>query len=610
MKNKINVSINLDEISDDLNQSIDFLTRKKVKYAEIRTINGKNIVDFDLAEVKNIARLLFKKGLKISAIASPLFKWYLDPTGSKVQHDNFSFDPSLDEKQKKDYILKTIKIAEIFETKNVRVFSNLRQDGVDTKEIFKDRMFEYMLEQFLEFGLNPLLENEPVCLISKAKDYLEVLQKYESKGLKAWWDIANSYDVGDVVNGDLIQSLKPYIEYLHVKDKVSASGKDYIPLGSGFINYKQIFSDLVPTLDKSIFVSIETHVHSNKIEATKTSLEYLNNLFHKQRISYAIVGAGRISKNHSQAIKQNNNSELRGVFDIDIKKAKFFAVENDVRVYKNLDSLLSDPKIRVINICTPHNTHLEIAQKAISEGKIVLSEKPFALNSKDLNKYLKNKKAVENTYVVFQNLFNRPVQKLLDSFKKGKFGKLQFISVNIKWSRDDNYFNNWHGKIALSGGSLFNQAIHSIQLVHLLLGDRIEKTSYIKRTFRTNSEVEDAGVAILKSKDGTLGYLELCLVNKGENLESSIYLTGEKGSMKISGRSLNNLVYEYFEGQKTGQNVAPDNLESIYGSGHVSVIKTLSNKLLGKKNKDKKYLTKAKDVLPVIKLIEKIYGNS
>ena len=609
MKNKINISINLDEISDDLNQSIDFLTRNKVKFAEIRTINGKNIVDFDLADVKNIAKLLFKKGLKISAIASPLFKWYLDPMGGKVQHDNFSFNPLLDKKQKRNYILKSIKIAEIFETKNVRVFSNLRQDRVSIKDVFKDEIFEYMLQKFSESGLNPLLENEPVCLVSKAEDYLVVLQKYKDKGLKAWWDISNSYDVGDTVDEDLIRSLEPYIRYLHVKDKLSASEKNYVSLGSGFINYKRIFSDLMPVLNKGVFTSIETHVHSNKIETTKTSLEYLNSLLHNQRISYAIVGAGRISKNHSQAIKQNNNSELRGVFDIDLKKAKYFALENDVKVYRSLDSLLLDPKIRVVNICTPHNRHLGIAKKAISKGKIVLSEKPFALNSKDLNKYLKNEKAADNTYVVFQNLFNKPVQKLLGNFKRGKFGKLQFLAVNIRWSRDDNYFSDWHGKVALSGGSLFNQAIHSIQLINLLLGDKIEKTLYIKRTFRTNSEVEDTGIAILKSKDKTLGYIELCLINKGGNLESSIYLAGEKGSMKIGGRSFNNLLYEYFKGQKASQDVSSDNLGSIYGSGHISVIKTLSNKLLGKKDKDERYLTKAKDVLPVIKLIEKLYGN-
>lgn len=610
MKNKINISINLDEISNNLNEAIAFLKVNKVKFTEIRTVDGKNIVDYDLPEIERIARIMFRNGLKISAIASPLFKWYLDPKGGRVRHDNFSFNPVLSEKQKKEYILKIIKIAKILRTKYVRVFSNLKQKGLQVQDLYKDSTFEFMLQEFSNAGLVPLLENEPVCLVSGSKDYLRVLQKYNNKGLMAWWDIANTYDAGDFVDESFITCLKPYIKYLHLKDKTSADGQKYVSLGTGFINYKRILTDLVSITGANTFASIETHVHSDKIQATRKSLIYLRSLLRKPRVSYALVGAGRVTKNYSRAFKENINSELRGVFDIDIPKAKTFASQNDIRVYKTLNELLSDPSIKVVSICTPHNTHIEIAKKAINNGKIVLSEKPFALNSKKLRVYLKDKEAAQKTYVVFQNLFNEPVQKLLKNIKKDKFGKLEYIAANIRWCRDDDYFKDWHGKVDLSGGSLFNQAIHSIQLILMLADSQIKRASYKQEKLRKGSEVEDLGFANFEFKNGISGYLELCLVNKGGNLESSLYVVGNKGSMKIDGRSLSNLVYEYFDGGRINSGVKPGSIEDIYGNGHTFLIGTLSNKLLRIDDRNNKYLIRAQDLLPTIQFIERLYGNS
>ena len=149
MKNKINISINLDEISDDLKQSVKFLVENKVNFAEVRMINHKNIVNYDLQDSERIAKYLAKNGLKVSAIASPLFKWYLNPRGNKILHDNFSFEASLSTRQKKDYILKAIKIANIFKTKNIRVFSNLRQDGIKILDLFEDKVFKADSEIFV-----------------------------------------------------------------------------------------------------------------------------------------------------------------------------------------------------------------------------------------------------------------------------------------------------------------------------------------------------------------------------------------------------------------------------------------------------------------------------
>jgi len=605
MKNKINISINLDEISDDLKQSVKFLVENKVNFAEVRMINHKNIVNYDLQDSERIAKYLAKNGLKVSAIASPLFKWYLNPRGNKILHDNFSFEASLSTRQKKDYILKAIKIANIFKTKNIRVFSNLRQDGIKILDLFEDKVFDFMLNKFAEFGVNPLLENELVCLISNANDYINTLKKFESIGLRAWWDIANSYESGDLVNEELINKLKTYIKYIHLKDESLLTEKVYVPLGDGSINYKRILTDLTNILTEDTFTSIETHVKKNRCIATRKSLKYLRNLLSEKRIPYALVGAGKISRNHALAFKQNLNSELRGVFDINGKKAKLFARENDIKVYKSLKELISDPNIKVVNICTPHDTHINIAKKVISANKIVLSEKPFAINSRKLSNYLKNREASKNTYVVFQNLFNKPVQELLSINREGKIGKIQFFAANIRWGRSDSYFNDWHGKLKASGGSLFNQAIHTLEIINEIAGKSIKKVSYVKKIYRKNSEVEDVGIASFKLSNGGVGYLELCLINKGGNLESSFYVTGNKGSIKIDGLSLNNLIFEHCENIK--KNNKKEEFKEIYGNGHTILIKTLSNKLLGEKDKNVKYLVKAKEILPTILLIEKLY---
>jgi len=609
MKNKIYISINLDEISNQLETAIKFVIKNKIRFVEIRTINKENILNYDLKKIQEIANKLQRAKLEVSAIASPLFKWYLKPEKTQIEFDNYGFSPYLNVNQKKGYIKKIILIAKIFKTKNVRVFSNLKQKSVKLTDFYNDPVFSYMLTMFSNADIVPLLENEPVCIVSETKDYLEVLKKYYNKGLRAWWDIANTYDLTNFVGPDVINQIAPYVGYLHIKDKALSLEKKYVPVGNGFINYKRIFSDLFPQIKNNVFMSIETHVKTNKKRATQISFDYLRKMYRSKRVGYAVVGAGRISNRHSTAIKYNNNSELRGIFDIDKMKAEIFAKQNDVKSYDSLASLLSDPKIKVINICTPHNTHMAIAREAILKDKIVLSEKPFAVNSENLISYLKNISAAKNTYVVFQNLFNPPIKELLKAIDNNKLGRLRYFSINIRWCRDENYFSDWHGKLLSSGGSLYNQAIHSIQLVDLIFHDQIEKTLYFNKRFTSNSEVEDLGMIIFKSKNGILGNIEMCLINQGGDLECSLYLVGDRGSIKIGGNSFNKLLYRSYFNNSPGSLLNTNKNEGIYGNGHVQLIKTLSDKLLHKKNVNEKYLMTAEKTLPVIKLIEKIYRN-
>lgn len=609
INNFIEISINSDEISNNLSESIQFLKKNKVSYIEIRTINKINVFNLPLKEIKKIADEIEKAGLKVSALASPLFKWYLWPTIKKNNFDSFGFNPCLNTKEKKKYILKAVKIAKILKTNNVRVFSNLKQEKVSLNEVCNDNCFVYMLSVFKKAGITPLLENETACVISKIKDYLEVLKRFELMGLMAWWDIANSHDSDQFIETNTIHKIIPYLKYIHLKDKCFSQTNIYVPLGQGQINYKRIFSDLIPKLNHFTFSSIETHVKINKKEMTLASLKYLRKIYQKKRIAYAIIGAGNIANKHSKALKMNFNSELRGVYDIIKKKAIVFGKNNDVKVYSSLQSLLSEPAIQVVNICTPHNTHIEIAKKCILFNKVVLSEKPFALSSTSLDNYIQNPKARRNTYVIFQNLFNAPVEELFSAIKDKRLGKPQFFAVNIRWCRDRTYFKDWHGKLMFSGGSLYNQAIHSLQIIDQIFRKEIDKVLYFKKTYAQNSEVEDLGIINFYSKKGLLGYLEMCLVNKGGNLESSFFVVGDKGSIKIGGNSLNKLVYKYLPGRSNICNNDEGKTGGVYGDGHNKLICALSDKLLKNKNKNIKRLIMVEEIEPLIKFIEKIYKN-
>ncbi|HQI13348.1 MAG TPA: Gfo/Idh/MocA family oxidoreductase [Candidatus Woesebacteria bacterium] len=610
MKSKnFNISINSDEISDNIDESIKFLIHHKVKFIEIRTINGENILNIPNQKIKKIAQKIKKSGLKVSAIASPLFKWYLYPQTKKGQIDTFAFSPNLNDEQKIRYISKAITVANIFETKLVRVFSNLKQKGVTVENLYEDKIFDLMLTSFSKSGITPLLENEPVCLVSQKIDYLNTLKRYKKNGLMAWWDIANSYDVDGFIDNVYIKQVAPLLKYIHIKDEIKSETKVYVPMGTGIINYKRIFSDLNDVITQKAFISLETHVASEKKEATLASLKYLRRIYTQKRIIYSIIGAGNIAKNHIKALKTNFNSECRGVFDIDLKKAKVFAKEHDIYFYPTLKSLLSESKTRVVNICTPHRTHMGIAKKCLLQNKLVLSEKPFALSTKSLTAFLKNKKAGQNTYIVFQNLFNPPIKKLFSLINNNALGTLQFFSINIRWCRDNNYFKDWHGKLSQSGGSLFNQAIHSLQIIDLIFRNQIKKVSYSKKTFASNSEVEDLGVATFESKKGILGYMEMCLINKGGNIESSLYLVGDKGSIKIGGNSLNKMIYQFYPSLPTTTKDDICVVGQVYGDGHTRLIRALSDKLLNNKNEDINKLITAKQLFPVINLIEKMYGS-
>jgi sugar phosphate isomerase/epimerase len=276
------ISIINDEISTDVATTINFFKANDVKNIEIRTIGKKNIVDLDISEVEEIAALLKKNAMNVSAIASPLFKWSLKNEVNANKMDTFYFNQDIDERAKRAYITKTIQLAKILKTDLIRVFSTLRPKATVRYSILGDPLFNFALDEAQKAGVLLALENEPPCFVHKMDDIKHIFDGTEHPALKLWFDVANFYKVGDKVSREDLECLSGAIRYFHLKD-FDVNG-NYVPLGKGIINYERILEDIKSIFDDAnIYLSLETHVKSPQEASTLEALTALKQILAKRR---------------------------------------------------------------------------------------------------------------------------------------------------------------------------------------------------------------------------------------------------------------------------------------------------------------------------------------
>ncbi len=603
MKNKLKITTINDEISDDLNETIEFLKLHKIKYVEMRTVHKKNLVDYSLDEVEDIHKLLSRNDISVSALASPLFKWYPDGIirESLEKVDTFGFNPHLSLAEKQNYITKAIAVAKILKTQNVRIFSSLKASS--TKYSFtSDPLFEFALKEAQKENVTLLLENEPPCYINRMSDIRLLAKKFASENLKLWFDVSNFYKIGGQVLLSDLKELKNSIGYFHLKD-FDEKG-NYVAIGEGVINYKRIISDIKEIFgDTEIFLSLETHVRSDPKCATEKSLQMLSNLLSEKRIGYGIVGCGQVFAKHGSAVSRNKYSELRAVFDIDKKKAKKVAVRFDCEMKLNLDALLSDSAIDVINIRTPNDTHADLVLKTLESAKYCLCEKPLCLTVAEGKKILRSKFYKNNVVVNFQNRFNPAVQQLLKYLETGQLGKIVLCSIDVRWWRDNEYFKDWHGNPKRVGGMLFNQGAHALDLMLQICGP-VKKITKLTKSLRKHVKVDDIYLALLQFQTGAMGRVEVTTYTKFQNCEASLFVVGEKGSIKLGGPSFNKLEFLSLKNDAINDQAVND-LQMAIEDSHFKLIKTLNTYLLdGKKSK---LLASAEDGVSVTEFIEKLY---
>jgi len=295
-------------------------------------------------------------------------------------------------------------------------------------------------------------------------------------------------------------------------------------------------------------------------------------------IKVALVGCGRIAKRHSDLLGGNkiNNAELVSVCDINENKAADLGQKFGVPYYTNMDEMMRAHEIDLVSVLTESGNHAHHVINLAKYGKDIAVEKPLALKLNDID--LMIKACEENgckLFLIKQNRFNVPVIKLREAVVSGRFGKLILGTVRVRWARNQAYYDQdkWRGTWALDGGVITNQASHHIDMLMWMMGEVVSvfaKTS----TSLVNIEAEDTAVAVLKFKNGALGIIEATTATRPKDLEGSISILGEKGSVVISGFAVNKMETWNFEDTIDGDNQVLDkfsvNPPNVYGFGHLA----------------------------------------
>lgn len=303
-------------------------------------------------------------------------------------------------------------------------------------------------------------------------------------------------------------------------------------------------------------------------------------------MKYALIGCGRIAANHIKAVI-SNNLNLCAVCDVqqDNMKtllAKYYEEQKDIVQYTNYKELIREQHPQLVAIATESGAHAEIALYCIKHGVNVIIEKPIAMSIDDADKIIKT--GIEynvKVCVCHQNRFNSAVQELHKALEKGRFGKLSHASVNIRWNRNEDYYKQalWRGTWAHDGGALMNQCIHGIDLLRWMLGNEItEVYGATRRQQHEYIQAEDIGVAVLKCANGALATIEGTTNVYPKNLEETLYLFGENGTVKLGGTSCNNIdVWDFSNEDKIDieNKVLKEETSNVYGNGHTLLYKDM-----------------------------------
>ena len=304
-------------------------------------------------------------------------------------------------------------------------------------------------------------------------------------------------------------------------------------------------------------------------------------------MKYALIGCGRISPNHLEAAI-NNNLEIVGLCDIipeNIDKLlnKLNIDVNKYKKYTNYKEMLEKEKPELVAIATESGKHAAIALECLDAGVNLIIEKPIALSLEDADKIIE--KANKKGLVVcanHQNRFNKSIQKIRQALEEKKFGKMLYGTAHIRWNRGIDYYTQapWRGTWAQDGGALMNQCIHNIDLLRWMMGDEIDEVcAYTDNLNHDYIQAEDLGMAIVKFKNGSYGIIEGTTDIYPKNLEETLYLFGQKGTVKAGGKSVNIIEEWIFEDEKENpEEVKKNNSEmpkNIYGFGHTPLYKNV-----------------------------------
>ena len=306
----------------------------------------------------------------------------------------------------------------------------------------------------------------------------------------------------------------------------------------------------------------------------------------KQKIRIALVGCGRISKNHFDSIKSHAASmDLIAVCETNPEILAGHISKYKVDGYSDLEEMLKLHKIDIVSICTPSGIHAEQTKLCAKYGVNVITEKPMATKWQDGISMVKAcDDANVSLFVVKQNRHNETLKLLKRAVNEKRFGRINMVHINVFWTRPQEYYDQaeWRGTWDLDGGAFMNQASHYVDLLDWLIGP-IKRVNAMMSTSR-DIEVEDTGVLNVEWENGALGSMSVTMLTYPKNLEGSITILGDKGTVKIAGVAVNDIQqWEFEDTQDYDQNIknASYQTASIYGFGHVKYYKNVIDVLHG-----------------------------
>lgn len=330
-------------------------------------------------------------------------------------------------------------------------------------------------------------------------------------------------------------------------------------------------------------------------------------------VNFGIIGCGRIAQRHAEHISKKG--KLLAVCDVVPEKADQLAAKYNAKAYYSVEDLLkSNESLDVLSVCSPNGLHAQHALQALNAGYHVLCEKPMALSVYDCGEMIKAaERNNKRLFAIKQNRFNPPVVAIKQAMDEGRLGKIFSIQLSCFWNRNaDYYHNSWKGTLKLDGGTLYTQFSHFIDLLYWMVGDvKTVKAFMANYSHQGIIEFEDTGVVALEFYNGAIGTINYTVNSYGKNMEGSLAIFGEKGTVKIGGQYLNELEYQNIEGYKI-ENLPEGNKANNYGTyqGSMSNHDRVYDNLIEVLQNNAAISTSSFEGLKTVEIIDKIYREA
>jgi UDP-N-acetyl-2-amino-2-deoxyglucuronate dehydrogenase len=333
------------------------------------------------------------------------------------------------------------------------------------------------------------------------------------------------------------------------------------------------------------------------------------------KIKFAVFGCGHIGKRHAEMISRNEECELVALIDVKPQDKLGIETYTTASFFSTVEDFLASPiavDVQVVNIATPNGFHAQQALQCLAAHKHIVVEKPMALSKADAEQVIfKSLQVNKQIFAVMQNRYSPPSEWLKHLLNDGKLGNIYMVQINCYWNRDDRYYkaDNWHGKKDLDGGTLFTQFSHFIDLMYWYFGDiKNIQSKFADFNHAALTDFEDSGFVSFDFVNGGMGCLNYSTSIWDKNLESSITIIAENGSLKIGGQYMNEVEYCHIK-DYTMPELAPTNPGNDYGAykgsaaNHHYIIENVVDVIKGRNT----ITTNALEGLKVVDIIERIY---